>query len=75
MYIIGVKKYKTKDDKEKINAFLAELSPDGGYEPCGTASIRKMSDLPDSKFPLGCDISIRQYNGAYYPVILSIYKI
>lgn len=75
MYIIGVKKFKTKDNKEKINAFLAEKSPDGGYEPCGTAYISKLSDLPDGKFPMGCDISIRQYNGAYYPVILSIYKI
>lgn len=75
MVITGIKKYKTKDGKEKIKAFLADVSPDGGYEPCGTAGIRCVSDLPDSKFPLGCDVSIRQYNGIYYPVILSIYKI
>lgn len=75
MFITGIKKYKTKDGKEKIMAFLADVSPDGGFEPCGTAGIRSFSDLPDSKFPMGCDVSIRQYNGAYYPVITSIYKI
>lgn len=75
MVIIGINKYKTKDNKEKIKAFLADVSPYGGYEPCGTAGIRNMSDLPDSKFPMGCDVTIRQYNGAYYPVITSIYKI
>lgn len=75
MNIIGIKKYKTKDGKEKIKAYLAEKSPDGGYEPCGTAGIRSFADLPDGKFPMGCDVSIRQYNGVYYPVILSIYKI
>ena len=75
MVIIGIKKYKTKDGKEKINAFLADVSPDGGFVPCGTAGIRNLSDLPDGDFPFGCDITIRQYNGAYYPVITSIYKI
>lgn len=75
MVITGIKKYKTKDGKEKIKAFLADVSPDGGYEPCGTAGIRNVSDFPDGKFPMGCDVSIRQYNGVYYPVILSIYKI
>lgn len=75
MVIIGINKYKTKDDKEKIKAFLADVSPDGGFEPCGTAGIRNLSDLPDGKFPMGCDVTIRQYNGAYYPVITSIYKI
>lgn len=75
MVITGIKKYKTKDGKEKIKAFLADVSPDGGYEPCGTAGVRSVADLPDSKFPMGCDVSIRQYNGVYYPVILAIYKI
>ena len=75
MVITGIKKYKTKDGKEKIKAFLADVSPDGGYEPCGTAGVRSVSDLPDSMFPMGCDVSIRQYNGVYYPVILAIYKI
>ena len=75
MVILGIKKYKTKDGKEKIKAFLANVSLDGGYEPCGTASIRSVSDLPDSKYPMGCEITIRQYNGVYYPVITSIYKI
>lgn len=75
MVIIGIKKYKTKDGKEKIKAFLADVSADGGYLPCGSAGLRSVSDLPDSKFPMGCDVSIRQYNGVYYPVILSIYKI
>ena len=75
MVIIGIKKYKSKDGKEKIKAFLADVSPDGGYEPCGTAGVRNASDLPDSKYPMGCDVSIRQYNGAYYPVITSIYKL
>lgn len=75
MVITGIKKYKTKDNKEKIKAFLADVSPDGGYQPCGTAGIRSMSDLPDGKFPIGCDVTIRQYNGVYYPVILSIYKL
>lgn len=75
MFITGIKKYKTKDGKEKIKAFLADVSPDGGYEPCGTASIRSVNDVPDGKFPCGCDVTIRQYNGVYYPVILSIYKI
>lgn len=75
MVITGIKKYTTKDGKEKIKAFLADVSPDGGYEPCGTAGIRNVSDLLDGKYPLGCDVSIRQYNGAYYPVITSIYKI
>lgn len=75
MVILGIKKYKTKDGMEKIKAFLADVSPHGGYEPCGTAAIRSVSDLPDDKFPLGCDVSIRQYNGVCYPVILSIYKI
>jgi hypothetical protein len=75
MVIIGIKKYKTKDGKEKIKAFLADVSSDGGFEPCGTAAVRSVSDLPDGKFPMGCDVSIRQYNGVYYPVILSIYKI
>lgn len=75
MVIIGIKKYTTKDGKEKIKAFLADNSSDGGFEPCGTAVIRSVSDLPDSKFPIGCDVTIRQYNGVYYPVILSIYKI
>lgn len=74
MVIIGIKKYTTKDGKERIKAFIADVSPDGGYEPCGTAGISSVSDLPDSKFPMGCDVSIRQYNGVYYPVILSIYK-
>ena len=50
MNIIGIKKYKTKDGKEKIKAYLADISPDGGYEPCGTAGIRSVSDLPDGKF-------------------------
>lgn len=75
MVITGIKKYTTKDGKEKIKAFLADVSPDGGYAPCGTAGIRSVSDLPDVKFPLGCDVTIRQYNGLYYPVILSIYKL
>lgn len=75
MVIIGIKKYKTNEGKEKIKAFLADVSPDGGFEPCGTAGIRSISDLPDSKFPIGCDVTIRQYNGSYYPVITSIYKI
>lgn len=75
MVIIGIKKYKAKDGNEKIKAYLADVSPDGGYEPCGSAFIRSVSDLPDIKFPMGCDITIRQYNGVYYPVILSIYKI
>lgn len=75
MVIIGIKKYKTKDGMEKIKAFLADVSRDGGFEPCGTAGVRSVSDLPDGKFPMGCDVSIRQYNGVYYPVILSIYKI
>ena len=75
MVITGIKKYKTKDGKEKIKAFLADVSPDGGYEPCGTAGIRSVSDLPDSNFPMGCDVTLRQYNGVYYPVILTIYKI
>lgn len=75
MVITGIKKYKSKDGKEKIKVFLSDVSPDGGYEPCGTAGLRSVSDLPDCKFPMGCDISIRQYNGVYYPVILSIYKI
>lgn len=75
MFIIGIKKYKTKDGNEKIKAFIADVSHDGGYEPCGTAVIRSVSDLPDSKFPMGCDVTIRQYNGLYYPVITSIYKI
>lgn len=75
MVIIGIKKYCSKDGKSKIKAFLADVSPDGGYEPCGTAGVRSVSDLPDGKFPLGCDVSIRQYNGVYYPVITSIYKI
>lgn len=75
MVIIGIKKYKTKDGKEKIKAFLADVSPDGGYEPCGTACIRSVSDLPDSTYPMGCEVTIRQYNGAYYPVITSIYNI
>lgn len=75
MVITGIKKYKTKDGKEKIKAFLADVSPDGGYEPCGTAGVRSVSDLPDSKFPMGCDVSIRQYNGVCYPVILAIYKL
>lgn len=75
MVITGIKKYKTKDGKEKIIAFLADVSPDGGYQPCGTAGIRNVSDLVDGKYPMGCDISIRQYNGACYPVITSIYTI
>jgi hypothetical protein len=75
MFITGIKKYKTKDGKEKIKAFLSDVSPDGGYEPCGTARICSVSDLPDSKYPMGCDVTLRQYNGVYYPVILSIYKI
>lgn len=75
MVITGIKKYKTKDGNEKIKAFLADVSPDGGLEPCGTAGIRNLSDLPDGKFPIGCDVTIRQYNGVYYPVITSIYKI
>lgn len=75
MVIIGIKKYTNKDGKERIKAYLADVSPDGGLEPCGTACIRSVSDLPDGKFPFGCDFSIRQYNGVYYPVILSIYKI
>lgn len=75
MVIIGIKKYKTQDGNEKIKAFLADESPDGGFEPCGSAGLRSCLDLPDSNFPMGCDISIRQYNGVYYPVILSIYKI
>lgn len=75
MVIIGIKRYKTKDGNEKIKAFLADVSPDGGYQPCGSAGVRSLSDLPDSKFPLGCDVSIRQYNGVYYPVILSIYNL
>lgn len=75
MVIIGIKNYKTKDGNEKIKAFLADVSPDGGYEPCGTARIRSVSDLPDSKYPMGCEVTIRQYNGSYYPVITSIYKI
>ena len=75
MVITGIKKYTTKDGNEKIKAFLADVSPDGGYEPCGTAGIRSITDLPDGKFPFGCDVSIRQYNGVYYPVILSIYKL
>ena len=75
MVITGIKKYTTKGGKEKIKAFLSEVSPDGGYEPCGTAAIRSASDLPDGNFPFGCDVTIRQYNGVYYPVILSIYKI
>lgn len=75
MVIIGIKKYKTKDGKEKIKAFLADVSPDGGYEPCGTAVVSSVSDLPDSNFPMGCDVTIRQYNGVYYPVILAIYNI
>lgn len=75
MIIIGIKKYKTKDGKEKIKAYLADVSSDGGFAPCGTAGICNMSDLPDSNFPIGCDVTIRQYNGVYYPVITSIYKI
>lgn len=75
MVIIGIKKYKTKDGNEKIKAFLADVSPDGGFEPRGTAGIRNLSDLPEGKFPFGCDITVRQYNGVYYPVISSIYKI
>ncbi len=75
MIISGIKKYKGKDGKEKIRAFLSDVSPDGGYQPCGTASIRSLSDLPDSNFPMGCDITIRKYNEVYYPVILAIYKI
>lgn len=75
MVIIGIKKYKTKNGKEKIKAYLADVSPDGGFEPCGTAGVLSVSDLPDSKYPLGCDITIRQYNGVCYPVILSIYKL
>lgn len=75
MVITGIKKYKSKDGNEKIKAFLADVSPDGGFEPCGTARIFNMSDLPDGKFPMGCDVTIRQYNGAYYPVITSIYNI
>lgn len=75
MVILGIKKYCSKDGKEKIKAFLADYSSDGGFEPCGAAGIRNSADLPDSKFPMGCDVSIRQYNGAYYPVITSIYKI
>ncbi len=75
MVILGIKKYKTKDGKEKIKAFLADVSPDGGYEPRGSAGIRSVSDLPDSKFPMGCEVTVRQYNGVYYPVITSIYKI
>lgn len=75
MVILGIKKYKTKDGNERVKAFLADEVCDGGYEPCGTACIRSVSDLPDGKFPMGCDFTIRQYNGVYYPVILSIYKI
>lgn len=75
MVIVGIKKYCSKDGKPKIKAYLADDSPDGGLEPCGTAGIRNVSDLLDCKFPLGCDVSIRQYNGVYYPVISSIYKI
>lgn len=75
MVITGIKRYKTKDGKEKIKAFLSDVSFDGGYEPCGTATIRSASDLPNGKFPMGCDVSIRQYNGVYYPVILSIYEL
>lgn len=75
MYIIGIKKYCSKNGKAKIKAFLADNALDGGYEPCGSACIRNASDLPDSKFPMGCEVSIRQYNGVYYPVITSIYKI
>lgn len=75
MVIIGIKKYKTKDGNEKIRAFLGDVSPDGGFEPCGTASVRSLSDLPDDQYPMGCDVTIRQYNGVYYPVILSIYKL
>ena len=75
MVITGIKKYTTKDGKEKIKAYLSDVSSDGGFVPCGTAGIRNMSDLPDGKFPMGCDVTLRQYNGAYYPVITSIYKI
>ena len=39
MVITGIKKYKTKDGTEKIKAFLANVSPDGGYEPCGNAGM------------------------------------
>ena len=75
MVVLGIKHYCTKDGKSKIKAFLGDDSPDGGFEPCGSATVRDVSDFADAVFPMGCDISIRQYNGEYYPVIQSIYKI
>lgn len=75
MYVTGIKKYLSKDGKKRIKVFLGEESPDGGIEPIGVGTVLDTLPIPDGSYPKGCEISIRQYNGSFYPVILSIYNL